>query len=134
MNIKDHSAYTFWEKEMGDEKHLIHCSAVINAALAMIQHTNLEPEIIIIAGWIHDMGKLTDKKNHHVESLTYLETYLKEHEQYRAYEEQLKDCILNHRRGGTPTTIYGQIMQVADKVALKDKRWIEYKRNLNTSK
>ena len=62
MNIREHVAFLFWKKEMGDQKHDIHCGAVIEACLGMIKNTNMKEEIFIIAGWIHDMGKLVDKE------------------------------------------------------------------------
>ncbi len=127
MDIRDNKAFEFWKKEMGDEKHNIHCAAVIEACLGMIRNTDLEEGIFVIAGWIHDMGKLVDKKNHHLESIIYLDRFLDQNPEYKVWESELRDCIINHRTEGDPKTIYGQIFKCADKVALHNHKWLEFK-------
>lgn len=129
MDIRNNKAFEFWKKEMGDEKHNIHCAAVIEACIGMANNTDLELEIFIVAGWIHDMGKLVDKKTHHIESLKYLNKFLNQNTEYEKWKLELKDCILNHRTNGTPKTIYGIIFKCADKVALYNKKWLEYKKS-----
>lgn len=121
-------AFNFWKEKDGDEKHLIHNKAVIEACLGMIKDTDLEPEIFIIAGWIHDLGKLDDKENHHIESLKFLEEFLKENSEYRKWEKELTDCVKNHRTSGNPETTYGLVFRTADKVALRNKKWLEFKK------
>ena len=128
MNIKKHKAFEFWKEKMGDTKHNIHCNAVIKSCINMTTNTKMEPEIFIIAGWIHDMGKLIDKKNHHIASLKYLDEFLHKNDKYKIWIKELKDCILNHRKGGNPETIYGLVFKCADKVALYDNNWLEYKK------
>ena len=123
----ENKAFEFWKQKAGDKKHEIHCSAVIEACLGMIKNTDLEPEIFIIAGWIHDLGKLTDKENHHIESLKFLEEFLKENSGCRKWEKELIDCVKNHRTRGNPETTYGLVFKTADKVALRNKGWLEYK-------
>ncbi len=127
MNIRDNKAFEFWKNKMGDKKHDIHCGAVIDACICMTVSTNLESNIFIISGWIHDMGKLIDKNNHHKESLKFLDQFLKENIEFVKFRLELEDCILNHRTGCIPKTIYGQVFQVADKVALRNLDWIKFK-------
>ena len=127
MDIREHVAFKFWKNKAGDEKHNIHCGAVIEACLGMINNTNLNKEIFIIAGWLHDLGKIIDKPNHHIESLKFLNEFLELHDKYKKWNIELKDCILNHRTEMEPKTLYGKIFQIADKVALLDKDWIDYK-------
>ena len=115
-------------KKMGDEKHIIHCKAVINCCLRIIKNSDLNKEILIVAGWIHDLGKLIDKKNHHIESLKFLDEFLESHQEYKNLKEEVKDYILNHRTNGEPKTIYGLIFKCADKVALYDNEWLEFKK------
>ncbi len=134
MNIRNNKSFEFWKKEMGDEKHNIHCAAVIEACIGMTTNTDMELEIFIIAGWIHDMGKLIDKKNHHIESLKYLNKFLKQNIEYEKWNLELKDCIINHRSEGNPETIYGLIFKCADKVALHNNKWLEYKKNKQASR
>jgi len=123
-----HKAFKFWQKHAGDKKHLIHNIAVIEACLGMVNNTDLEPEVFIIAGWIHDLGKLNDKENHHIESLKFLKEFLAQNPEYNKWNKELADCIKNHRTKGNPETIYGQVFKVADKAALRNKKWLEYKK------
>lgn|SRR3989338_9003465 len=133
MNTREHKSFEFWKNEMGDEKHNIHCAAVIEACLGMIINTDLEQEIFVIAGWIHDLGKLIDKEDHNVESLKYLDKFLKQTNKYEKWRGELEDCILNHRGNGNPETIYGLIFKCADKVALHNNKWLDYKKNKKAS-
>ena len=63
----------FFKTEWNDEKHWIHCSCVIQACLGMIQGTNLNPAVFILAGWLHDMGKIIDDEHHQIESMQYVQ-------------------------------------------------------------
>jgi len=126
--VINHPSYKFFEEHWNDPKHHIHCSAVLKACLGMIQDTDLNPEVFIVAAWIHDMGKLRDKENHHVESMHYLDLFMQEYPQFRGIYDTVKDCIIHHRTHGTPQTLYGQIFQVADKVALENKGWKKFKK------
>lgn len=118
----------FFESEWNDEKMKIHSKCVVDACLGMVKNTDLNPVVFILAGWLHDLGKLIDKEQHHVESMKFMKKFLNNHTQYKELEEVISDCILNHRTKGNPVTIYGQIFQVADKVALYDKNWIMFKK------
>ncbi len=128
MNIREHTAFKFWKNKVGDKNQDIHCGTVIEACLGMITHTNLEGEIFIIAGWLHDLGKIINKHNHHIESLRFLNEFLELHKDYKKWRCELEDCILNHRTGMKPKTLYGQIFQIADKVGLLNEDWVNYKK------
>jgi len=128
MEKRQHESFEFWNKLMGDQKHNVHCGAVIDACLGMIKDTTLNEEVFIIAGWIHDMGKIVDKENHHLESVHFLNRFLKEYPVHEAWREQLEDCIVHHRSSGKPKTIYGQIFKCADKVALQNNDWLAFKK------
>jgi len=121
-------AKMFFDLFWNDEKHKVHNQAIIKCCFGMITNTNLRKDVFIVASWIHDMGKVIDKKTHHIKSLNLFNSFIKKH---NIEDEELinlvRDCILNHRTGGTPKTLYGQIFQLADKVALYDKNWIEWK-------
>ncbi len=128
MDIINNRAFEYWKKEMGDEKHRLHCSLVIKSCLGMIENTDLNEEVFIISGWIHDMGKLISKKNHNEESLKFLNIFLEENTEFEKYRNEIEDCVLNHRTGLIPKTVYGQIFQLSDKVALRNLDWIKYKK------
>ncbi len=124
--MRANESYEFFMERMGDKKHKIHCKAVVDACLGMIKGTDLNKDVFIIAGWIHDMGKLTDERKHEVESLKFLDEFLGLYPKYEHLRDYLEDCILNHRSNGKPKTIYGKIFQCADKVALHNKKWLNF--------
>ena len=119
---------SFFNDEWNDEKHRIHCSCVVQACLGMAQGTNLDPVVFMLAGWLHDMGKLVNDENHHIESMKFVDRFLEKHPEYAQHFELVQDCILSHRTGGMPKTIYARIFQLADKVALVNLEWIAFKK------
>ena len=120
----------FFESEWNDEKHLIHCKCVIDACLGMVHNTHFDPVVFILAGWLHDMGKLIDKENHHQESLKFVKKFMDKHPEYCAYADLVEDCVVNHRSVGTPSSEYARIFQLADKISLHNHDWIAYKKRI----
>lgn len=123
----------FFIDNWNDKKHKIHCQAVEDCCFGMIKNTDMDRNIFIIASWIHDMGKIIDKKNHEIESINILKVFLNKYNHNYIFKDKIeiiKDCILNHRTNGKPNTLYGRIFKLADKVALIDKNWIKW-RNQN---
>ena len=119
----------FFEKNWNDKKIKIHSECVIESCLNMSKNTNLNKDIFIIAGWIHDLGRKIDKNKHQIISLEFLSKFLEENSEVRGFDKELRDCILNHRSEGKPETIYGRIFKCADKVALHNHEWLKYKNN-----
>ena len=117
----------FFEKKWNDEKIKIHSECVIDACINMSLSTDLNQDIFIIAGWIHDLGRKIDKDTHHIISLDFLKEFLEENKEFIQFKKELEDCIINHRSDGNPETIYGLIFKCADKVALHNNKWLEYK-------
>lgn len=122
QNVKN-----FFENEWHDEKHRVHCECVVQACLGMIQNTTLDPVVFILAGWLHDMGKIIDKDNHHKESIKFATRFIGQYPEYKEYLGLIEDCILNHRSIGVPSNEYSRVFQLVDKVALFNNNWIEYK-------
>lgn len=116
----------FFTKQYNNKKMMVHSECVIEACLNMVRNTNLNKDIFIIAGWIHDLGKKINKENHHQESIPLLHKFLEQNPKYNDIKNELEDCILNHRSHGNPKTIYGLIFKAADKVALRNKKWLEF--------
>lgn len=56
---------------------------------------------------------------------------MNQYPEYEDYVSLIDDCILNHRSEGAPVSIYARIFQLADKVALSNHHWIEYKKQNN---
>lgn len=121
-------ARQFFMEEWGDEKIRLHSECVIEACLNMTAGTGLNKDIFTIAGWIHDLGRKTDKDRHHELSVDIFWKFLKKHPEYNNIEEEVRDCIIHHRKDGKPKTTYGLVFKAADKVALHNKKWLEYKK------
>lgn len=119
----------FFEKVWNDEKIKIHSECVIEACINISTNTALNKDVFIIAGWIHDLGRKLDKDSHHILSIDFLKDFLKENPSFNNIQNEVEDCILNHRTEGNPKTIYGLIFKCADKVALHNNKWIEYKKS-----
>jgi metal-dependent HD superfamily phosphatase/phosphodiesterase len=123
-----HPSEAFFHRTATDEKMRVHCAAVIDCCIGACTGTTLNNEVFVIAGWIHDLGKLTGKANHHNTSLLFLDEFLAEAPQYEHLRPEITDCILHHRTQGTPTTLYGELFKVADKVALESEAWTPYRK------
>ena len=118
----------FFEKVWNDEKIKIHSECVIESCMNISENTDLNKNVFIIAGWIHDIGRKINKDEHHVLSINFLKDFLIEYPEFVEIEDELRDCILNHRIDGCPKTIYGLIFKCADKVALHNTKWLKYKK------
>lgn len=125
--MRKHDAEKFFDEELKNEKIKVHSSCVIECCLGMALESNLDKEIFVIAGWIHDMGQKISKDNHEKLSLNYLDKFLNSHKKYKIKKFEIADCILNHRTTGKPVTIYGLIFRAADKAAKHKLRSIKWK-------
>lgn len=119
-------AKEFFEEEWGDEPIKVHSACVVDCCHNMIRDTDLNPIVFDIAGWLHDIGRKDDKDTHHELGLKYLEKFLTKYPEFKPLQTEISDCILNHRRSQIPTTMYGRIIQVADKLSKHHKDWLAY--------
>lgn len=106
---------------------LVHSECVVDICVNAIKNTDLNPDVLIIAGFIHDLGRKIDKDRHHEIGVGFLDKFIEEFPEYVKLREDIADCILNHRTNGNPNTVYGRIIQAADKVAKHHQRWLDYK-------
>lgn len=104
-------AFNKMQNKEDAEFFIKHSEAVGRCALLIAKNRKVEKKILMIAGWVHDIGYLVSKENHAQHSLEMLE---KEFE----INNTLKDCILNHGSTGKPETEEGRIIQVADKACM----------------
>lgn len=123
-----HIAKQFFIDEWNDEKHIIHCGSVLHACIGFIQDTNIDQVPFILSAWVHDLGKLIDKEMHHEKSIVYWEKFLEKYPEYTEQDELVRECILTHRTGGEPKSLHAKIFQIADKVALYNDEFLEFKR------
>lgn len=125
-------AKAFFMEKWGDERIGVHSECVIECCRSMIRNTDLDGTVFDIAGWIHDLGRKDDKDKHHIIGLDYLDEFMRVHPEYNGLRYDVADCIHNHRGAQSPQTLYGRIMQAADKVSLHHERWKAYSVQLNS--
>ena len=75
------------ESEEDREFRIAHAKTVGETAIILAEGKNLDNNILLIAGWIHDIGSIISQDNHAVHSLDML---IKEDYEISA---KLKDCI-----------------------------------------
>lgn len=92
-----------------------HTKAVIQAALVLSQGKKVNQELLQIAGWLHDIGKVISMEDHAKHSLEILTS------EGFDIDSKLKDCILNHGSSGNPQTEEGRIFKIADKACFLNK-------------
>lgn len=103
--------------------YYLHSKFVGEACLKI--NPNLDKEIVFIAGWLHDIGKVEKNEGHAERSAVIAEGFLKG----KISKEKLKiilDCIKNHSRKSKPLTREGKIFQKADKLSIFYKEVIDY--------
>ena len=78
----------------------------------LAEDKKVDRELIIIAGWLHDMGKIMELENHAQHSLEVLEK--------NGFEvsKKLRDCIINHGSNGNPECEEAKLIQFADKISI----------------
>lgn len=108
-------AKTQFSRMQGDvEKkfHFLHSAGVVKTSLQLAEGKKVDKNALIIAGWLHDIGRRKSVKGHAEISLEIAE------EHFGKLPEKIKDCILNHGNSGKPKTIEGKMIQLADKLSI----------------
>lgn len=98
---------------------LIHSEKVGLVANLLAKSVNMQNDVFMVAGWLHDIGNIIDNENHAKHSLTVLK------EKGINVDGVLKDCILNHGDKNEAKTLEGRIFQIADKLSIFDIDTIE---------
>ncbi|MEI6396801.1 MAG: HD domain-containing protein [Candidatus Taylorbacteria bacterium] len=94
------------------EFNIIHTNAVVEIASLLGKRANVNVDDLIIASWVHDIGKSVDVSGHAKYSIDLLikEGYI--------LSPVIEDCVLNHGTGSVATTREGKIIQAADKLSI----------------
>jgi len=95
-----------------------HVRYVIDEALRLASHYDVDPDIIFAAAAYHDTGLREDRQTHHLVSASIIRADLKLREYFT--EEQINtisDAAEDHRASSDhePRTIYGKIIAEADR-------------------
>jgi len=101
------------------EYHLLHSFLVRETIKILSKYFKVDRKPLEIAAIVHDIGYVTDPKNHAEESLKILQ---KEFE----IDDIVKDCILNHGSDKKPKTFEGKLFQLADKLCIFHPELIKY--------
>ncbi len=104
--------FSRYKNKEDKEFYVAHSRAVAETASILASRKKVDKDVLIMAGWLHDIGSIVDRKNHAEHSIELLEK-----EDY-ILSEKLKDCILNHGRSKHPTTVEGKIFRIADKASV----------------
>ncbi len=106
--------YDAFDKGHGRE----HAHYVIETALELSQHYDVDKEMIVVAAACHDLGLSIDRKNHHLESGKMVRG-MKVLEQWFSPEqtETVAQAVEDHRASSdhSPRSIYGKIIAEADR-------------------
>lgn len=92
--------------------HSFHSEGVVKTALRLAEGKKADKNTIIIAGWLHDIGRRVSISGHAEISLKLAE------EKFGKLPEKIKDCILNHGTSGKPKSKEAKIIQLADKLSI----------------
>ncbi len=89
-----------------------HSESVVEIATILAKKFKANASTVATAGWVHDIGRVIESKNHALHSIELLE---KEGFQI---DPVIRDCVLNHGSSGTPKTKEGKILQASDKLSI----------------
>ena len=96
-----------------------HTKGVVKTVKLLAKKEKLKCEIFEIVAWVHDIGYSINKDKHAKYSLKILKK-----ENFEV-DKIMEDMILNHGNSGNPKTKQGKIIQIADKIAIIDKDFMQ---------
>ncbi len=94
------------------EFNIVHTNAVVEIASLLGKRANVNIDDLIIASWVHDIGKSVGVSGHAKHSMDLL---IKEG---CILSPVIEDCVLNHSTGSVAATREGKIIQAADKLSI----------------
>lgn len=96
---------------------LMHAKEVVEIIGKMTDEMGIndeEKEILLIAGWFHDVGYFEKDKGHEIVSAEYAEKFLNEQQYPKEKIDKVKECILATKVPTNPKNILEQIICDAD--------------------
>ena len=111
--------YLLDKKIKDGEFFYIHTKGVAKSAKLLAKKENLDENFFEIIAWVHDIGYSVDSKSHANHTLKILKK-----EDFEV-NNIMKDMILNHGSLGNPETKEGKLMQIADKISIIDRDFLE---------
>ena len=101
-------------KESIGEKLYIHCVNVMNTAVDLAIFYKIDVDKTRIAGFLHDCGKLFNKKIGNLEHASLGAKIAKD--KYEIEDKEIIDAILYHTTGRENMTMLEKIIYLADKI------------------
>jgi uncharacterized protein len=105
------------ESKYGYEPFIYHFIPMVRYAEGLADEMGGEKEVILIAGWMHDIGSIIyGREDHHITGAKIAEEKLRELNYPEDKIEMVKRCILNHRGScpGETDSLEEQIIAEAD--------------------
>src|SRR3989338_3285151 len=99
---------------------MIHLKSVSANALELANKLNADKEVVFLASWLHDIGKIMyEKEDHHITGTEIAERKLRELNYPEDKIRSVKHCILSHRgsKNIKRETVEAQIVADADAMA-----------------
>ena len=112
--IMNDKAKEFFMKIWGNKEYTEHAEKVRDICLELTEDTELNPNVFIVASWLHDLGNSRDKENHIFESMDLLDLFMQVNPEMKKQYDEISDCILHHSTKTNPETVYGKIFQFAE--------------------
>jgi predicted metal-dependent HD superfamily phosphohydrolase len=106
----------------------LHTTCIVNAINEISEGMTLtdhERNILLIAGWFHDVGYIWQIEGHESVGACLAETFLKHHQISKEDIDQVKRCIIATKYPQKPATILEQVIGDADMFHLGQKDFFE---------
>ncbi|MCF7845450.1 MAG: HD domain-containing protein [Candidatus Pacebacteria bacterium] len=102
-----------------------HTESVVGLALKITkEYSEVDPDLIQVAGWWHDIGRIRNNEEHERVSAEIARDFLEKMKVEREVCEKVYNAIVFHRWSMSPETIEGEIIRDADKLDfISIKRW-----------
>jgi len=108
------------KRELGDESSghdYFHCQRVVDLALKIGKKEKADLWVLELAGWLHDIGAKTGRKNHEIRSAKAAERLLPKLGVFQETIDKVIRCIKNHRYStGKVETLEDKVLRDADKL------------------
>ncbi|MBF2709448.1 Pycsar system effector family protein [Flavobacterium soyangense] len=112
-----------------------HTQFVVSKIKEIIQDENLtetEEEILLLAGWFHDIGYTINSKKHEDHSITIAKEFLTQNEYSKKNTETVMACIATTKLNEKPTSLLEKIIQDADYSHLASVNYLKISNQLRT--
>lgn len=104
---------------------LVHSAAVKFVSLNLSEPLqDVNKQVLIVASWLHNIGKAKDAEGHEIISYEYTKNLFKNMPSDFYYT--LSDCVLNHCSSKKPETTEGEILHDADKIAFLHPTYLDF--------